>query len=113
MYYLEAGYGKHRRLRNAVLLALALHAALLLGIAFKPDSNAYQTPLIEVTLATRPGELPDEARHLAQANQEGGGEVAEMDLLTSPDNALASDGDAGPQALLEPCLLYTSPSPRD
>jgi protein TonB len=102
MYYLEAGYGKHRRLRNAVLLAVALHAALLLGIAFKPDSNSYQTPQIEVTLATRPGEPPDEARHLAQANQEGSGEAAEVDLLTSPDNALSSDGDAGPQALLEP-----------
>ena len=110
MYYLEAGYSKHRRLRNAVLLAVALHAALLLGIAFKPDSSAYQTPQIEVTLATRPGELPEEARHLAQANQEGGGEAAEMDLLTSPDNALASDGDAGPQALLEPREAATEPS---
>lgn len=110
MYYLEAGYGKHRRLRNAVLLAAAVHAALLLGIAFRPDSNAYQTPQIEVTLATRPGERPDEARHLAQADQQGSGEAADVDLLTSPDNALSSEGDAGPQALLEPLEAATEPS---
>lgn len=110
MYYLEAGYGKHRRLRNAVLLAAAVHAALLLGVAFRPDSNAYQTPQIEVTLATRPGERPDEARHLAQADQQGSGEAADVDLLTSPDNALSSEGDAGPQALLEPREAATEPS---
>ncbi len=110
MYYLEAGYGKHRRLRNALLLAVAVHAALLLGIAIRPDSNAYQTPQIEVTLATRPGERPDEARHLAQADQQGSGEAADVDLLTSPDNALSSDGDAGPQALLEPREAATEPS---
>jgi protein TonB len=110
MYYLEAGYGKHRRLRNALLLAAAVHAALLLGVAFKPDSDSYQTPQIEVTLATRPGERPDEARHLAQADQQGSGEAADVDLLTSPDNALSSDGDAGPQALLEPREAATAPS---
>lgn len=110
MYYLETGYGKHRRLRNAVLLAVAVHAAALLGIAIRPDSNSYQTPQIEVTLATRPGERPDEARHLAQADQQGSGEAADVDLVTSPDNALSSDGDAGPQALVEPREAATSPS---
>jgi len=110
MYYLEAGYGKHRRLRNAVLLAVVVHAALLLGVAFRPDSNSYQTQQIEVTLATRPGERPDKARHIAQADQQGSGEAADVDLLTSPDNALSSDGDAGAQALLEPREATTEPS---
>ncbi len=109
MYYLEAGYGKHRRLRNALLLAVAVHAVVLIGIAVRPDSNSYQTPQIEVTLATRPGDRPDEARHLAQADQLGSGEAADVDLLTSPDNALSSDGDAGPQALLEPREAATEP----
>jgi protein TonB len=110
MYYLETGHGKHRRLRNALLLAVAVHAVLLLGIAIRPDSNSYQTPQIEVTLATRPGDRPDEARHLAQADQQGSGEAADVDLLTSPDNARSSDGDAGPQALLEPREAATEPS---
>jgi protein TonB len=110
MYYLETGHGKHRRLRNALLLAVAVHAVLLLGIAIRPDSNSYQTPQIEVTLATRPGDRPDEARHLAQADQQGSGEAADVDLLTSPDNARSSDGDARPQALLEPREAATEPS---
>jgi len=110
MYYLEAGYGKHSRLRNAVLLAIALHAAILLGISFNSDPDSYQTPQIEVTLATRPGELPAEARHIAQANQEGGGEPADVDLLTSPNNELSSEGDAGPQALMEPQEDTSEPS---
>jgi protein TonB len=104
MYYLDADFGHSSRMRNAVLVAIALHAALLLGVAFKSsDSGTYEAPQIEVTLATRPGTLPpSEAQHIAQANQDGGGAEAELDQVTSPNNELTSDGEAGPQALLRP-----------
>lgn len=103
MYYLEAGYSKHRRLRNAVLLAIALHIALLASISFESNSSAYETPQIEVTLATRPSKLaPDESRHMAQANQDGSGEEADFEQLSSPNNELSSEGDPGQQALLQP-----------
>ena len=103
MYYLEAGYSKHRRLRNAVLLAIALHIALLASISFESNSSAYEFPQIEVTLATRPSEqAPDESRHIAQANQDGSGEEADFAQLSSPNNELSSEGDPGQQALLQP-----------
>jgi protein TonB len=103
MYYLEAGYSKHRRLRNAVLLAIALHIALLASISFESNSSAYETPQIKVTLATRPSDqAPDESRHIAQANQEGSGEEADFAEISSPNNALSSEGDPGQQALLQP-----------
>ncbi|MCB1700325.1 MAG: energy transducer TonB [Halioglobus sp.] len=103
MYYLEAGYGKHSRLRNAVLLALALHAALVLGVSFMSGADSYRAPQIEVVLATRPSATsPTEARHLAQAAQDGSGEAGDLDRFTSPDNELQSNGDPGPQALLLP-----------
>ena len=103
MYYLDADFGHSSRMRNAVLLAIALHAALLLGIAFKSDSTPYQAPQIEVTLAMQPGKLaPDEVQHIAQANQQGAGAEAELDQVTSPNNELSSDGEPGPQALLRP-----------
>ena len=103
MYYLEAGYSKHRRLRNAVLLAIALHIALLASISFESNSTAYESPQIEVTLATRPSEqAPDESRHIAQANQDGSGEEADFAQLSSPNNELSSEGDPGQQALLQP-----------
>lgn len=103
MYYLEAGYGKHSRLRNAVLLAVALHVVLLVAVSFKSGSNAYQTQQIEVILATKPSHsAPDDASRVAQTNQTGSGESGYIARPTSPNNERSSDGDAGPQALLLP-----------
>ncbi len=104
MYYLESGYGKHNRLRNAVLLAMALHLAVLLGISFKPlgDDPAY-APQVEVTLATFSNTAaPEEASHIAQANQQGSGEQADRDEITSPQEALANDKLAEALAPLRP-----------
>ena len=110
MYYLDANFGHNNRMRNAVLVAIALHAALLLGVAFKSGSSPYQAPQIEVTLATRPAApAPNEARHIAQANQDGGGAAAELDQVTSPNNELSSDGEPGPQALLRPQEVPSEP----
>lgn len=99
MYYLEAGYGKHNRMRNAVLLALALHAALLLGVSFKSSSKPYQAPQIDVTLAIKPSDTRvSEARHLAQANQEGSTEPGDIAGITSSGNELSSEQAAAPLA---------------
>ncbi len=103
MYYLEAGYGKHNRLRNAVLLAIAVHLALLLGISFKPGGDPAYAPQVEVTLASFANtEAPEEASHIAQANQEGSGEQADLDEITSPQEAVASDNQAEAPAPLQP-----------
>ena len=84
MYYLETGYDKHTRFRNAVLLALAVHAALLLGISFKATISEHHSRQIEVTLANRPSQAaPEDARLLAQANQRGSGDEAQVDQITS------------------------------
>ncbi len=82
MYYLESGYGKHARLRNALVGALVLHAAIILGLSFDLGGGKYRSPQIEVTLATRPSREPvAEARHIAQANQLGRDDRAELDAL--------------------------------
>jgi protein TonB len=103
MYYLEAGYGKHNRLRNAVLLAIALHLAVLLGISFKPGGDPAYAPQVEVTLASFSNTTaPEDASHIAQANQEGSGEQASLDEITSPQAAVASDNQAAALAPLQP-----------
>jgi protein TonB len=103
MYYLEAGYGKHNRLRNAVLLAIALHLAVLLGISFKPGGDPAYAPQVEVTLASFSNTTaPEDASHIAQANQEGSGEQASRDEITSPQAAVASDNQAAALAPLQP-----------
>ena len=89
MYYLETGYGKHDRLRNAIILALAAHAALILAVSFDSGDSGYKAPQIEVTLATRPSEAaPDDATLMAQENQRGSGEEAQINAVTSSNNQL-------------------------
>ena len=84
MYYLETGHDKHTRFRNALALALAVHAALILTISFSASTPmAYSTPQIEVTLANRPSATsPQDARQIAQANQEGSGDEAEISQIS-------------------------------
>ena len=84
MYYLEAGYGKHNRLRNAVVLAVALHGALLVGVTFRANEAAYTAPQIDITLTTRPVSTePEETRFVAQANQQGRDDEPESEPLAS------------------------------
>lgn len=102
MYYLEAGYDKHTRMRNALLLALALHAALVLAITFDTAASRQYSPQIEVTLATRPSQAaPDDARHVAQHDQEGSGQQAEKTDITTINNAPTSAAQAARQAPLQ------------
>lgn len=100
MYYLATG--NNSRFRNAVFLALAVHAALILGISFKAAlSPQYKTPQIEVTLASRPTAVaPKDARQIAQANQEGSGDEAQINRISSRNN-LQSDTTSVQQALLQ------------
>jgi protein TonB len=102
MYYLETGDDQHTRFRNAVLMALAVHAALILAISFKASTAPqYETPQIEVTLATRPSSAaPDNAQSIAQENQIGSGDEAELNQL-STRNPLQSDYPTEQQAAMQ------------
>ena len=87
MYYLETGYDKHTRLRNAVLLALAVHAALILSISFDASNATAAHPRLRSPSPAGPAQRPEDARHVAQANQEGSGDEAEINQVTSRNNA--------------------------
>lgn len=85
MYYLESGLNKHHHLRSAIILALAVHAALILGISFEIGKNRSSARQIEVTLINRPDDsAPDDAKLRAEANQRGSGNEAQAQELTSP-----------------------------
>lgn len=99
MYYLETGYDKHTRMRNAALLAVALHIALVLGVSFDAGDSEYYSPQIEVTLSTRPSsDAPEEALHVAQQNQLGSGDEAQTTEITTRHNAPAAAALAASQA---------------
>jgi protein TonB len=92
MYYLETGGRNDTRFKNAFLLAIAAHLAIIMGVSFNAHQNTtYNTPQIEVTLATRPSEQAQaQARNLAQADQAGSGNESEQERLTT-SNPLQSD----------------------
>ena len=85
MYYLQSGYGKHDRLRNALIAALVAHAALIVGVSFDVAEGRSHNSQIEITLATRPSTVAiEEARNIAQANQMGRNELAEPEVMPPP-----------------------------
>lgn len=99
MYYLEAGHEKHQRMRNALVFALVTHLLLVALISFDIASTPNYNPQIEVTLATRPSTAaPEDTRHIAQHDQQGSGQEADTEALTSRNNALPIDSPVPQQA---------------
>lgn len=85
MYYLETGRATHTRFSNALALALAIHAALILTMSFSASTPlAYSAPQLEVTFANRPSAIsPHDATHIAQSNQEGGNDETKINQISS------------------------------
>ncbi len=76
------------RLGLTLFLAAALHALVILGVGFTPERHPKREapPLsMEITLVHSHSEKePEKADYLAQANQEGGGNVEEKVRPSSP-----------------------------
>jgi protein TonB len=71
-----------------LLLALALHAAVILGVSFTREDHERAAPKLEITLAQYQSKnAPQRADYLAQHNQEGSGTLAEKALLTTRKTA--------------------------
>lgn len=86
----ETGYTdtRHDRLGFAFCVALALHAAVILGISFNREDRTVAAPKLEITLAQHTSEqAPEEADFLAQSNQEGSGTLDEKAMLTTRELA--------------------------
>jgi protein TonB len=84
------------RFAVSLLMALALHALILLGVGFVLDFKPLTHPLetLDVVLVNwRSESKPDEADFLAQASQLGGGETNEL-VKPSQENTGASPGPA-------------------
>ena len=72
-------------LQRALLLASAVHAALILGVGFGVPDREPPPASLEVTLARFSSETPDpEADFIAQTNQQGSGEDSDRNETTAP-----------------------------
>lgn len=86
------------RLSMTLFFALAFHAIIILGVSFNltdPDnSDAIST--MEITLVhNQSQEEPEDAEYLAQANQQGGGNVQEKVRDSSPFSNPVPNEEAG------------------
>jgi protein TonB len=72
----------------ALLVAAALHAAVILGVTFSREQREHAASKLEITLAQyQSAQAPQRADYLAQHNQEGSGTLAEKALLTTSKTA--------------------------
>lgn len=76
----------------SLVLALALHGLVILGMVFVPEAEKPTASVLEVTLAHfRSEQAPREADFVAQANQVGSGTEIEKRLLTTNEIAPIED----------------------
>ncbi|MEP6389625.1 MAG: energy transducer TonB [Halioglobus sp.] len=91
MGYLVTAKTDNQRLRYALVIALILHALVVANISFNLSGSNYNAPQIEVTLATRPStSAAEDAQLIAQANQRGSGNEADLTALSSEVMAASS-----------------------
>ncbi len=82
----------HDRLGFAVCLALALHAAIILGISFQIEDRSQASNKLEITLAQHNSKrAPDDADFLAQSNQQGSGTLEQKAMITATEQAQFQD----------------------
>ena len=96
---MSAIHTSNARFAVSVLMALGLHAAVLIGVGFVLDFKPLTHPLetLDVVLVNwRSESKPDEADFLAQASQQGGGESTEASPPSQENSGAESvlaDGD--------------------
>lgn len=89
------------RLSFTVFLAVALHAAVILGITFSFQDRRPSTHTMEVTIAQhRADDHPDKADFLAQFNQIGSGTLTTAEMITSPTQAEFHDTEINETTLI-------------
>lgn len=79
------------RFSFTLFMALAVHAIVVLGISFAPESPRSSAQTMEITLSQFDDDVaPEKADFLAQTNQKGSGTIEEARELTSPRPAEVS-----------------------
>jgi periplasmic protein TonB len=104
-----AGFPRHP-IGAAFLAAVAVHALVIFGIAFDLEEHVrYVPPMLDVTLVHSRSETPPEdPDFLAEANQEGGGNLAEQERPTAP--APAPEPAPQPEAAAAPASPPPEPA---
>lgn len=93
------------RMTFALFLALMLHAMVLLGVSFAPETRESLATTLEVTLANyKSADIPDEADFLAQESQLGSGTLEEAKRLATDVQAPFDSNNINEASPLEQAL---------
>lgn len=93
------------RFSFTLFVALAVHAVIVLGITFSPESPRASAQTMEITLSQfDDAEAPDKADFLAQTNQQGSGTEETVQEMTTPQPSELSQ--------LEPAPVQPEPASR-
>jgi protein TonB len=85
---MDAAITPKDRLSFTLFLALALHAALILGLGFVWTAQTRSSPTIEVTLAQHhDAQAPEDADFIAQSDQLGSGDASQIKETTTTQSA--------------------------
>ncbi|MBY6034539.1 energy transducer TonB [Marinobacter daepoensis] len=91
------------RFSFTLFMALAVHAIVVLGITFAPESPRSSAQTMEITLSQFDDQdAPDKADFLAQTNQKGSGSEEEAMEMTSP----------APSEISQPDTAQVQPEPQ-
>ncbi|MGC8119505.1 TonB family protein [Marinobacter sp. VGCF2001] len=100
------------RFSFTLFMALAVHAVVVLGITFAPESPRSSAQTMEITLSQFDDEqAPDKADFLAQSNQQGSGTEEEAMEMTSPNPSEVSQPE--PVQVQPQPQTTTAPQPRE
>ena len=118
---MKTSVGSDDRLALTIVVAIVVHAMLLLGVSFAPEPRApSRFEAMEVTLvAERSRHAPKDATILAQANLEGGGDTDDnvrpsaplKAPLPAPTAQVASTPPPPTRALPSPPIEQPAPAP--
>lgn len=100
---MSQGELSRERFALTVVFSAIVHGVVLLGVGFAAPTPPPGMPTLDVmlvTTATR--EAPEKADFLAQANQEGGGDLEERARPTAPASAPVQRPDSGDAAVPKP-----------
>ncbi len=103
------------RLGFTLFLAVAVHSAAILGVGFAVSPKTPPAQTLEITLAQHQSDKPpEEADFIAQADQQGSGQLEEKALPTTREQADFQHQDIQETAPLQPITepQLTTPIPR-
>ena len=102
------------RLNVSLFIALLLHLFIIFGLGFTlPESSQRINTRMDVVLVqTKTESEPVEAKYLAQANQDGGGNSEEVQRASSPTNAEFPDPVPHVTSAASPMNIAAAPKPK-